>query len=117
MNTEVLVLGESNMDDAKAMATARQIGDTLEAAYPGWLWYVEVRQGIAVIKTMHADPTRGYRLKLMSDFYSGSALKADVIRAGGELLERLNLPRRRADWEAIHHQPGQKVGYLQYEVR
>lgn len=99
--------------DATDMATAKLIGDTLEGAYPGWLWHVEVSGGMANIKSMHANPRYGYRLHLARDFYSASDLRKQALMAGGELLERLNMPRRKADWDAINARP-QKAGFLEY---
>lgn len=107
---------EQDMQGATAVHTARMIGAALEDHYPGWLWYVEVNGGVATIQTMHADSKRGYRLNLVEDFYSASELKKMAIRAGGELLERLNFPRRRADWEAMQARQTDAHGFLRYQV-
>ena len=107
---------DSDLASATTVNTVRLIGNALEAEYPGWLWYVEVRGGVAHIQTMHADPRRGYRLKLLTGFYSASDLKKQAIRAGGELLERLNLPRRRADWDAMRTKAKDVNGFLRYQL-
>lgn len=113
MNSEVIAL-DGDMEGATTLHTTRMIGETLEAHYPGWLWYVEVRGGVAIIKSMHANPRYGYTLNLVADHYSASDLAKQVLRAGGELLERLNMPRRRADWEAIARAPQSVHGFLEY---
>jgi hypothetical protein len=115
MTSDIISL-DPDIASATTINTVRLIGDSLEAAYPGWLWYVEVRGGIAHIQTMHADPKRGYRLHLGTDFYSASELKKMALRAGGELLERLNLPRRAADWQQINERPSDLHGFLRYQT-
>ena len=115
MTSDIISL-DSDLASATTVNTVRLIGDALEAAYPGWLWYVEVRGGCAHIQTMHADPQRGYRLKLLTGFYSASDLKKQAIHAGGELLERLNLPRRVADWNEIQAKPADVNGFLRYQT-
>ena len=115
MTSDIISL-DSDLASATTVNTVRLIGDALEATYPGWLWYVEVRGGVAHIQTMHADPKRGYRLKLTTGFYSASDLKKQAIMAGGELLERLGLPRRRADWDAIQARPAGVHGFLRYQT-
>jgi len=114
MTAHVITL-EQDMAGATAIHTARMIGDTLESHYPGWMWYVEINQGIATIKSTHADPQYGYRLKLMDDFYSASELQKMTIRAGGELLERLGMPRRRADYDKMQGCPATAHGFLKYQ--
>lgn len=104
-----------DMEGATTLHTMKMIGDALETEYPGWLWFVEVKGGIAIIKSMHADPRRGFVIKLVgAKDYSASDLKRQVLRAGGEMLERLGFPRKRADWERIHHAQQDVRGYMGY---
>lgn len=114
MSDSSIIALEQDMAGATAIHTARMIGDTLEAHYPGWMWYVEVNQGVATIKSTNADPKYGYRLNLAQDFYSASELSKMTVRAGGELLERLGMPRRRADYEAMQGRPATPHGFLKY---
>lgn len=91
----------SNLLIVEDMAKAEQAGndflmskeaaEALLAAYPGWMWGVNVNgeQGVADIKNFNLSGQWGYVLKLR-DIYSASSFKADVIRAGGEILERYN---------------------------
>lgn len=103
-----------DMEGATTLHTVKLIGDALETEYPGWMWFVEVKGGIAIIKSMHADPRQGFVIKLQTGYYSGSDLKKQVLRAGGEMLERLGMPRRKADWDRINHAPQGVMGYLSY---
>jgi len=113
--SEIITL-DHDMEGATTMHTVRMIGDTLETYYPGWLWFVEVKGGIASIKSMHANPKYAYVLRLLSGFYSASDLKRQVIHAGGELLERLNMPRNRADWDKIQATASDPRGFLEYQA-
>ncbi|MGZ8317489.1 MAG: hypothetical protein ACXWVD_00160 [Telluria sp.] len=79
---------------ANDMIIAKEIGDTLHNHYPGHLWAVEVDgpNGVANIRDLMLSGRMGYVLRLV-DIYSASEFKKNVIRAGGELLERYRLNR------------------------
>lgn len=80
-------MGEiENMDDAKA------VGDALETAYPGYLWMVSSASGVIAVKNGMLSQFGQYGM-ILPKHYSASHLKAEAIRAGGELLERCGLPR------------------------
>ncbi len=84
----------STMND---MLLAKQIAETLMAHYPyPHLWAVscEGRTGIATIKNLNLNGQWGYVLKLPK-LYSASSLAKDVVRAGGEILERFHMDRGR----------------------
>jgi hypothetical protein len=86
--------GAHNEHAAADMRIAEAIGETLFSHYPGHVWQVHVdsKQGVAFIKL--AVLMRGgwkYILKLR-DLNSDPGLRC-VIRAGGEILERFNIPR------------------------
>lgn len=76
------------------MMWARTLGEALHRHYPGYLWAVNVesRTGLIQIRNMHLAGNWGYVLK-MGAVYSISSLEKDVIRAGGEILERFRLSR------------------------
>lgn len=77
---------------------AKQASEVLMREYPGWLWGVNVdgRIGMCDVKNFNLSGSHGYRLKL-PDIYSASSFEKDVIRAGGEILERYKQPRGRFD--------------------
>lgn len=88
-------LDDSKHDtSANDMILAKEIGDTLHNHYPGHLWAVEVdgKNGVANIRDLLVSGRMGYLLKLTT-MYSASEFKRDVIRAGGEILERYRLRR------------------------
>lgn len=81
---------------------AKEMSETLHAAYPGHLWAVtcEGDKGIATVRNLALSGEWGFVLKL-SEISTSSAWKQKIIMAGGELLERFNLRRGLADQEAI----------------
>ncbi len=91
-------------EDFKATVAAREMcdlaGNALATAYPGYRWRIEP----------HPHPTRPFLDIILEagdarcaiavrtwEFYSASSLKAHIVDAGGELLERYGLNRRAMD--------------------
>lgn len=85
-------------DNANDQLMAKDLADALLAAYPGWLWAVNVdsRGRILKILNLNLSGRFGWIIKLPA-VYSSSSLKADTLHAGGEILERFNQPRGRFD--------------------
>lgn len=81
---------------ANDMVLAKEIADTLHRHYPGHLWAVNVDgpNGIANIRDLLLSGQMGYVLKL-GNMFSASDFGRDVVRAGGEILERFRLGRGR----------------------
>lgn len=79
------------------LVLAKDMAEVLHAHYPGHMWGVSVSEktGMADIRNLYLSGNWGYRLKL-ADHYSASEWKKDVIRAGGEILERFKVSRGRA---------------------
>lgn len=90
---------------------AKFIGDTLEKAYPGWGWMVNVNSETGLIHIVcgwvnsQVGGNYGMTLK-MGGWVTASELKAKVIRAGGEILERANLQRGRFSGKEIRSVDG-----------
>lgn len=84
---------------ANDLVMAKEMADALHNAYPGHLWAVtcDGKAGMADVRNLYLSGTWGFRLKLNA-IYSASEFKKDVIRAGGELLERYRVARSRADY-------------------
>lgn len=92
------------------LGLAKQMAEALHGAYPGHLWGVCVseRTGMADIRNLALSGQWGYRLKL-KDHYSASEWRAEVIRAGGEILERFRVARGKAT-DAINALPVDVAG-------
>jgi len=81
---------------------ARTMAESLHAAYPGHLWAVSCdgRTGMADVRNLMFSGNWGFRLKL-EGIYSASQFKADVIKAGGEILERFKVSRGKLDDDQV----------------
>lgn len=100
--SEILI----GLDDDKSATTevndflmAKQVCDRLNSHYPGHLWAVNVdggTRGVINIRNFLLSPLWGYVIRL-PDVYSASWLDREVVRAGGEILERFGLRRGRLD--------------------
>lgn len=70
------------------------IGSKLATMYPGYQWRVEVYGGIADVSCVHASGRAGFTFNLVKN---GLPDHADIMQAGGQVLERFNLNRRAFD--------------------
>lgn len=88
-------LDDTAITTANDHIMAKTMADALAEAYPHpHLWGVSAdgKTGLCTIFNMLLSGKQGYVLKIPK-IYSASAFKADVIRAGGEILERYGLDR------------------------
>lgn len=83
--------------DQRDMQMARGVGRLLHATYEGHFWSVEVdsRQGICLVGIVLLLGNWKYKIPLTQ------LTPAAVIRAGGEILERFNIPRSSIDVAAF----------------
>lgn len=79
---------------ANDILMSKEMAEALHAAYPGHMWAVAVDGsiGFADVRNLALSGNWGFRIKL-DNIYSGSSFKKDVLRAGGELLERYRMSR------------------------
>jgi hypothetical protein len=80
---------------ARDMVAAKRIGEVLEKHYPGHYMRVEVDSEGGIARVIHPllPPSWCYVIHL-ADLKSDPGMRT-VMRAGGELLERFNIPRTR----------------------
>lgn len=71
---------------------AKGMADTLHKHYPGHLWAVTCDNGLATVRNLALSGEWGFVLKVPA-IYSASSFDKDVIRAGGEILERYRVSR------------------------
>lgn len=90
---------------------AKNMAEILHEAYPGHLWAVtcEGEKGIATVRNMMLSGQWGFVLKL-SDLFSSSDMKKQVVMAGGELLERYRLRRGAANQDILAAMPTDFAG-------
>lgn len=91
-------LDETATTTANDHIMAKTMADALDTNYPGHLWAVSAdsQTGLCIIRDLLVSGEWGYVLKIPA-IYSASAFRADVIRAGGEILERYRLTRGKFD--------------------
>lgn len=93
--------------------TARTMAEALHAAYPGHFWAVSCdgKTGMADVRNLALSGNWGFRIKL-SGIYSASQFKKDVVKAGGEILERFSLSRGRLNDDQLSDRPTDFAGRL-----
>ena len=101
--------------DPNDVLLAKLISETLEKHYPGWGWMVHVDSEGGVVNiingVMNANLNKqyGYVLKMAAlNNNTYPMIVKEVVMAGGELLERMNLPRSRWEGEDPTHVEGVK---------
>ncbi len=100
------IVTDNPVGAANDLLMAKEMAEALHAAYPGHMWAVtcDGQVGFADVRNMALSGSWGFRLRL-SDIYSASAFRKDVIMAGGELLERYKLNRGKLDqaqYDSLH---------------
>jgi hypothetical protein len=86
-------------DDVTDLWLAKEIGETLHGTYPGYLWGVNITGGVAIIRNYRISAKWGMVIKLKDILHDAGVRKKEVIRAGGEFLERARLVRGKATGE------------------
>lgn len=95
------MLTMATTEEAQDMTIAKDIAETLFEKYPGYLWAISVKSGVAVIKCLNVSSLYGFILKY--DDIKGDAgyRKKEVIRAGGEILERAQMSRGKREFNHV----------------
>lgn len=98
---------------ANDFVMAKNMADTLHSRFPGHLWAVtcDGAKGIATVRNLRLSGAWGIVLKLPA-VYTASAWDKDVMRAGGELLERYRLNRGSFAEEQWMQAPTDFTGHL-----
>lgn len=99
-----------NLND---VLTARIMAEALHAAYPGHFWAVSCsgETGMADVRNLALSGNWGFRLRLQR-IYSASQFKKDVLRAGGEILERYRMSRGKFNDDQLADRPTDFAGRL-----
>lgn len=82
--------------DRKDALVSGELAEMLVKHYPGHPWAVTAdhKNGVIVIKNLGFDVRYGYVLKIAEDM--GPRIHVEVMRAGGEILERFKVDRGKA---------------------
>lgn len=74
------------------LTLARNVAEALDEHYPGWLWGVNVKSGVVIIKNFYISNKYGMVLHY-NKLGDATSAKQKVIRMAGEFLERAGAPR------------------------
>jgi hypothetical protein len=89
---------------ARDMDMALKIAGVLSEHYPGHKFAVRVNShpsvGMAYIQHWQLSENDGYRLKIV-DLHGWPAIRSAAIKAGGEILERFQVRRGKADMDQL----------------
>jgi hypothetical protein len=80
---------------------AKNAAEMLHKHYPGHLWAVNVDGAFMDVRNLYLSGEWGFRLSIPA-IYSSSEFDKEVMRAGGELLERYKQSRGVANEQDIH---------------
>lgn len=114
MNQLVTDNPQGNLHD---ILTARTMAEALHAAYPGHFWAVSCdgQKGFADVRNLALSGDWGFRIRLQG-IYSASQFKKDVLKAGGEILERFHLSRGKLDDNQLSDLPVDYAGRLKADM-
>ena len=98
--------GEFQLSPVQEYEIARAVWSRLYEYYPGHNWHVIVEQGLIRIRHMNLHADYGITMGLEELTPEGK----ELMRAGGEMLERFNLARTRAHMDKIKELPKDHTG-------
>lgn len=114
MSDVILIASDADWrNEVRAKEVSDYIGPLLASTYPGYRWRIEpdLRGGIVNIRCEHANCQYGYTLKPQL-YCSETEWRAAIVRAGGEILERFHLSRRKFDEAAFLTRPRDFAGLI-----
>jgi len=105
MPGSAIFASEDIVQKAASQIMCKNALDTLYKKYPGYTWMVMVDDvgGIMNIECLNASGRIGFTLHLNNIVHDVGVLNKEVMRAGGELLERYGLSRNRAKADEIQN--------------
>jgi len=80
------IITQCSMTQSNELDFARGVVDILQTYFPGWEWSASLHEGVVYFKNLTLSPNWGMQKSVLS------VDKAWIIQAGGELLERFNMP-------------------------
>lgn len=88
--------------DANDYVTAKNAADVLHKHYPGHLWAVAIDKQARMldVRNLALSGRWGFRIRL-PELFSGTSFDKAVMRAGGEVLERYKVSRRKANEDEL----------------
>ena len=98
------------------LAVCKQVAEILTPTYPGHTWYVEINDGMLIIKSMKIATNAGTMVPLRRFNGDAERLKREVIMAAGAFLEASGLRRGAFQGQAATHLEGLPKGQKAHMV-
>lgn len=108
MNGQIVMVGMGDITAAD-LTVMKNAADVLERHYPGHRWMTTCKKGVLDIYNGNLSGQMGYRIKEINCF-SATDLAKEVVKAGGEILERYRQPRGSFNLDRILTAPQNKIG-------
>jgi len=108
----IVTVSERAMTPAQEMRVAQAVYLVLVNNYAGHPWHVMCEGGLIRIRHMQLSADRGMTLGVDDLTPEG----AEVMRAGGELLERFNVSREKYNRDKIRELPRKFTGEREHDA-
>ena len=105
----VHMVAEASVTPNEAILSRRVIA-TLHKHYPGHEWGVKIEDAMLTINNRRFVGQWGYRINLLE--HTDWALDKEVMRAGGQFLERFWQKRGKRDEDSIRELPRDARGHM-----
>lgn len=109
------VLTDSPVVSATEEVMAKNMAEVLNRHYPGYLWAVNVQGSVVNVFNFALSGRWGFTLRIPEQF-SASDFDRQVMRAGGELLERYRLARGKFDEDKYARLRTDHAGNLAFDA-
>ena len=101
MSGIAIVRGGDLSQAIKNVRLEKRIIAVLNKYYPGYPWGAHVLNGRANIYNFAVSGNQGWAMNVDERDFSSSALEHDLMKAGGECLERFGLRRKNIDYKQV----------------
>jgi hypothetical protein len=109
MASDILVVDAIDMK-VKEFFLAKSAVESLEKYYPGHQWAADVQGGLLNIRNMNLSGRMGFTINHVNS-YSASDIDKQLMKAGGEILERFRVSRGHIEHDAIASLPMNRAGH------
>jgi hypothetical protein len=107
--SDIMVVDALDMK-VKEFWLAKQAVESLEKHYPGYMWAADIQGGLLNIRNMNLSGRMGFTIKHVNS-YSASDLDKQLMRGGGEILERFRVHRGNIEHDAVASLPVNRAGH------
>ena len=87
----------TDTDNPQLDGIAKEIGEYLVGAYPGYSWSVTIKGGVVQLRSNKISPHWGMQIMLNGLQQDAGIRKREIVMKAGEFLECANM--RRSGWQ------------------